>query len=193
MTRLIFLCVVVTAMLLQAGTLSLAGVAYTYTCTASETGGAWNVASTWVNCTSGVPGANDTVLVSGPKAVVTIASGQTVSVIRLQVENAATLSSKGTTPASSSDVCVCVGGGKVKLTSLHRCTPSGLLNAVTISVNFAKLTSTGKVTLMSRLDDPYMFDAGLDVQESDLMLSADLVISGQQGKASPPPTPPPRW
>jgi hypothetical protein len=62
-----------------------------------------------------VPGANDTVLVSGPKAVVTIASGQTVSVIRLQVEQAATLSSKGTpssacvAPPVVACVCVCVG------------------------------------------------------------------------------------
>jgi hypothetical protein len=71
-----------------------------YTCTASGKGD-WHAASTWTDCNSGVPGANDTAYIEGSNAEVTISRGSTVSVSRLGLYDSSHLINNGSSPLSS--------------------------------------------------------------------------------------------
>jgi hypothetical protein len=70
-----------------------------YTCTASGKGD-WHAASTWTDCNSGVPGANDTARIQGSNAEVTISRGSTVSVFFLGLYDSSHLINNGSSPLS---------------------------------------------------------------------------------------------
>jgi hypothetical protein len=162
--------ILITAALVLWVALGLASAAE-LTCLATGTGD-WHTPTTWTNCNSGVPGENDTAIISGSSAHVTI-DGEAYTTA-LTVTAGATLTSQG--PASSLPLPLVIRASGVVGRCLASLTFSVLVGHLVFLATIELVVDDG-ATLHSRVQATLDVGSNLSCSQANITVENDFVLS----------------